>query len=107
MQTTVITSELFDREAKRLRRKHKHLTEGIELLIEKLSVEPEVGLRIEEKYYKIRVGIKGLGKCGGFRVCYYYKESVIVLLLSVYSKSEQDDISIKELKRRAKIEGYE
>lgn len=107
MKTTVITGGLFEREAKRLNRKHGHLIKSIHLLVESLSVEPEAGIRIEENYYKIRVGIKGMGKCGGFRVCYYYKENIIVLLLTVYSKSEQDDISVKELKRRAKIEGYE
>lgn len=61
---------------------------------------------LEDKYYKLRLGIKGQGKRGGFRVCYYYKD-VVVLLLAVYSKSEQEDISIKELKGITKKEGYE
>ncbi len=37
------------------------------------------------------------GKRGGLRVCYvYYEKYGIVLLLIVYAKSEQDDLSPKE-----------
>ena len=45
------------------------------------------------------------GKSGGYRLVYYLKTSVNVLLLTIYSKSEQDDIAAEDL--RAIIEEYD
>jgi hypothetical protein len=53
--------------------------------------------------YKIRLGIesKGKGKRGGAKVitCFQTEDDEIYLI-SIYDKSEQDDISDKELIRR-------
>lgn len=51
--------------------------------------------------YKVRVknADAGRGKRGGFRMIYYLHAADDVLLVTIYSKSEQGDISVSELKR--------
>ncbi|MFA5803903.1 MAG: type II toxin-antitoxin system RelE/ParE family toxin [Melioribacteraceae bacterium] len=48
---------------------------------------------------KIRWSIAGKGKSGGVRIIYYwFKTKEIVLMLLIYSKNEQDDLSSEQLK---------
>ena len=44
--------------------------------------------------YKVRLPNRSArrGKSGGFRVIYYERETTLVLLLIVYSKTERSDI---------------
>jgi len=39
------------------------------------------------------------GKSGGYRLIYYVKTSTGIILLTVYSKSEQSDIDANEIKK--------
>jgi mRNA-degrading endonuclease RelE of RelBE toxin-antitoxin system len=100
--TVVITSENFEKEAKRLLRKYRSLAQEIAILIDSLAVDPTQGTTIGRNCYKIRLAIKskGKGKRGGARVitCVVaLKEEVT--LLSIYDKAEQSDISDNELDR--------
>jgi hypothetical protein len=53
---------------------------------------------------KIRWSISGHGKRGGIRVIYYWFASLDkILMLFVYSKNEQDDLTLKQLKMLKKI----
>jgi mRNA-degrading endonuclease RelE of RelBE toxin-antitoxin system len=48
---------------------------------------------------KIRWSIPGKGKSGGVRIIYYWiKTKEIILMLLIYSKNEQDDLSSEQLK---------
>ena len=48
---------------------------------------------------KIRWSISGKGKSGGVRIIYYWvKTKEIILMLLIYSKNEQDDLSIAQMK---------
>lgn len=48
---------------------------------------------------KLRCGRKDKGKSAGYRVCYvYFEEFATVLLVTIYGKNEQDDISAAERK---------
>ncbi|MEW6509157.1 MAG: type II toxin-antitoxin system RelE/ParE family toxin [Bacteroidota bacterium] len=48
---------------------------------------------------KIRWSIPGKGKSGGVRIIYYWvKTKEIILILLIYSKDEQDDLSSEQLK---------
>jgi hypothetical protein len=67
-----------------------------------LKVTPSLGIPIGRQCYKIRLAIKskGQGKSGGARVitCVVaVKESVV--LLTIYDKSEKEDISEVVLKK--------
>jgi mRNA-degrading endonuclease RelE of RelBE toxin-antitoxin system len=48
---------------------------------------------------KIRWGGKGKGKRGGYRIIYYYRsKSGQIYLLTIYAKSEMEDLTTKQLK---------
>ena len=90
----------FEKQLKRLIKKYPSLKKEYADLIDQLVEAPDLGTPIGNNCYKIRVAIasKGRGKSGGARVITFLKvvESV-VYLLSIYDKSEQNDISDKEL----------
>ena len=61
---------------------------------------PGVGYAV----YKVRLPNRSArrGKSGGFRVIYYAQIADTVTLLAIYSKSEDVDISIKEIQQLAR-----
>ncbi len=102
MSYQVDTIAHFDREAKRLKKKFPSLKKEIGNLIDELETNPETGVSIGNGFYKIRLAIrsKGKGKRGGARVITLVKiVSETVYLVSIYDKSEQADISRKDLER--------
>ena len=71
-----------------------------------LAADPEVGVVIKDSggIRKVRWKRKGTGKSGGVRVIYFVKnEAEEIVLLTLYAKSETDNIKAAELKeiRRA------
>jgi len=100
MSYNVVTIPPFDRQLKRLARKFPSLKTEYANLIESLELEPAQGAAMNNSCYKIRVAIKskGKGKSGGARVITHVQ--VVennVFLLAIYDKSEQNDISDKEI----------
>ena len=101
MKYNVLTIQPFDRQFKRLVKKFPSLKNEYISLIEKLEQNPEIGTPLANNCFKIRLAIasKGKGKSGGARVItHFYVENDIVFLIAIYDKSEQIDISDKELK---------
>ena len=48
---------------------------------------------------KVRIGRGGMGKRGGARVVYYYREDRMpILLLALYAKNEKGDLTVAEKK---------
>ena len=91
----VIVASNFSREAKRLFKKYQSLVEEIAVLIEELAENPTQGTSIGRDCYKIRMSIKskGKGKSGGGRIITCVKITAeTVTLISIYDKSEQEDI---------------
>jgi hypothetical protein len=65
-----------------------------------LASNPIIGTPIWNNCYKVRLAIasKGKGKSGGARVItYLYLHRDKVFLLSIYDKSDKENISNKEL----------
>jgi mRNA-degrading endonuclease RelE of RelBE toxin-antitoxin system len=100
MRFNVITIPPFDRQLKRLVKKFPSLKAEYASLIEILETEPKQGTTIANNCYKSRIAIKskGKGKSGGARLITHVQivESN-VFLLAIYDKSEQEDISDKEI----------
>lgn len=66
-----------------------------------LEIEPESGTPLGKNTYKIRISIKskGKGKSGGGRVItYIVTEFKEIYLLTIYDKSEFDNIDDKIIK---------
>lgn len=90
----------FDRQAKRLSRKFQSFKTELSELIDSLETNPTQGISLGNDCYKICVAIKskGKGKSGGARVITHVM--VIrehVYLLTVFDKSEKENISDEEL----------
>ena len=106
MSYDVLAIPPFDRQLKRLSKKYPSLKQAFFELIESLEKNPEQGTNLGNNCYKIRVSIesKGKGKSGGARVI---TNIVIaektVYLLSIYDKSDKENLTDKELKELLKF----
>ena len=101
MKYNVFSIPPFDRQLKRLARKFHSLKTEYAILVEELERNPQKGTPMGNNCFKIRMAIasKGHGKSGGARVItHIYIENETVFLLAIYDKSEQTDISDRELK---------
>lgn len=102
MNFDVIATEPFERKLKRLAKKYKSLSENLSTLFDELAENPTLGVPIGKDCYKIRVAItsKGKGKSGGARLITYVRiVRETVFLMDIYDKSEQANISGKELEQ--------
>ena len=100
VKVDVQTIKVFERQARRLMKKHPSLKREIQTLVEELEKNPTCGIPIGRQCYKIRLAIesKRRGRAGGARVItYFVSDEFIVYLLSIYDKSERGTISDSEL----------
>ena len=101
MSFNVKTIPVFERQAKRLSKKYISLKSELLYLVQELKENPETGTPLGNNCFKIRIAIasKGKGKSGGARIITNIAISEHnVYLLSIYDKSEKENISNKELK---------
>jgi hypothetical protein len=97
---TIKTSAWFDRELKKLSKRHKSLSADYRKLLASLEENPTQGTPLGRGAFKVRMAItsKNTGKSGGSRVITYYRNEFDVLyLLDIYDKSEKEDISNTDL----------
>lgn len=100
MSFNVTTIANFDGEVKRLSKKYPSLKADLSELIASLVENPFQGDKLGKDCYKVRMKIasKGKGKSGGSRVITCVKvQHEHIILISIYDKSEQADISDKTL----------
>jgi len=101
MSYSIELTDNFKKEAKRLVKKYPSLKSELDHLFKELSATPTLGISLGNNIYKIRIAIasKGRGKSGGGRVMSFVKVvDNVVLLFSIYDKSEKDSISDNEIK---------
>lgn len=91
----------FEKDLKRLAKKYRSIKDDLAELGEQLLDNPTLGDEVIENCYKIRLAItsKGKGKSSGARVItYVYVEDTTVFLLSIYDKSDQENIDDSEIR---------
>ncbi|BAU54196.1 type II toxin-antitoxin system RelE/ParE family toxin [Mucilaginibacter gotjawali] len=101
MSYSIIPTEKFKKEAKRLIKKYPSLRSELAAINEDLLKHPELGSPLGSNTYKVRVAIKskGKGKSGGARVItYVITKNKEIYLLTIYDKAELDSIDDKALK---------
>lgn len=101
MSYNVLTIPPFDRQLKRLIKKYPSLKKEVDQLGQRLAENPTIGTGLGNDCYKIRLAIasKGKGKSGGARVITnIYIKAKSVYLLAIYDKSEQENISDKQIR---------
>ena len=100
MSYNLIAIPPFDRQLKRLVKKYPSLKKEYKDLLDDLEQNPLIGTPLGKSCFKIRISIssKGKGKSGGARVITNFAVTEqTVFLLSIYDKSERDNITDKEL----------
>ncbi len=100
MSFSVELSPNFKKEAKRLSKKYPSLKVELLDLFEELEVNPTLGIPLGNDIYKIRLAIssKNKGKSGGGRVLTFVKrKDHIVLLFSIFSKGEVNNLTDKQI----------
>jgi len=91
--------EEFKRQFKRLKKKYPSLTEDLKIFSLDLRANPQQGVPLGARLYKVRMAIaaKGKGKSGGARVITYRllatQERIEITLLTIYDKNEIDNLS--------------
>jgi mRNA-degrading endonuclease RelE of RelBE toxin-antitoxin system len=100
MNYKIIPSDEFKKNVKALNKKYRNIKQDIELLADELLLNPFIGTELGNNTYKIRIKNRdnNKGKSAGYRIITYVvdKESKI-FLVSIYSKSKQDNILDAEL----------
>ena len=106
MKYKIETTPTFDKNVKRLKKKFPKIKNDLISLIEELSENPTIGISLGENIFKIRMQNSSIptGKRGGFRVITYYKVDDILYLITIYSKTDQDNILLDNLKEIIKEE---
>ena len=87
---------------RRLSRKYRPIRVDVQPLIEQLEAGETPGDQLQgigHTLYKVRVKNSDAkrGKSGGYRIIYYLHTAESVLLVTIYSKTEQSDIEAVEL----------
>jgi mRNA-degrading endonuclease RelE of RelBE toxin-antitoxin system len=100
MSYKVETIDSFRKEAKKLIKKYPSLKQELAELGTQLSTNPITGTPLGKDCYKIRLAIqsKGKGKSGVARIItHFYIKAKTVYLLSIYDKSDKENISDSEI----------
>ena len=102
MATRVDLPPSFTKDLKQLARKYRAVIDEVDDLISELENDERPGDKIPNvghDVYKVRLAnpSAGRGNRGGFRVVYYVKLVDHVILLTIYSKTEQADIPMPAL----------
>jgi mRNA-degrading endonuclease RelE of RelBE toxin-antitoxin system len=100
MSFEVVYTDNFEREFTRLAKKYRSIVGDLEKLISTLEENPSQGIALGKDCYKIRMSVssKGKGKSGGARIItHVLVTGKMVYLLSIFDKSNQENITEKEL----------
>lgn len=100
MNYSVKTLPKFDKSLKKLAKKYPSLKVEFINLVKSLRNRPQQGTPLGHNCYKIRLSIqsKGKGKSGGARlITNFVIADSIVYMLTIYDKSEKENLTDKEL----------
>ena len=98
----------FEKELKRLAKKYPSVKSDFSVLLHTLKEEPKQGTPLGNDCYKIRMAIssKGKGKSSGARIITCFKITLdTIFLITIFDKSDQENISDKELSDLLKFIG--
>ena len=100
MNYKIDATQRFKKELKTLAKKYKKIKKDYANLLDSLEENPTLGIPLGNDCYKIRIANSSVptGKSGAFRIITLVKiQNEKIILLTIYSKSEKDDISDTEL----------
>jgi hypothetical protein len=112
MKFEIITTPTFDKEFKRLKKKYNSLPNDLEIFEKELLGNTNIGIDLGGNIRKVRVAVKSKnkGKSSGIRVITYsviFKiTDGIIFLVTLFDKSERENISDSEIKQIIKEIGF-
>lgn len=94
----------FKRRLKKLSKRYRQIQQDINPILEELKAGNFVGTQImgvSQAVFKARAKNSDIptGKSGGYRIIYQMVGDKIILLLVIYAKSEQTNITASELEQ--------
>lgn len=94
----------FKRSLRTLAKKYRNIRSDVQPIIDQLQAGKIIGDQIPGILYtvfKVRVKNSNIqkGKSGGYRFIYYLKTSTKIVLVTIYSKSDQGDITADTINR--------
>ncbi|MGB5791465.1 type II toxin-antitoxin system RelE/ParE family toxin [Poseidonibacter sp.] len=92
-------SDSFLKEAKKLSKKFKLLKSDLKQAVDEIENKNDFGVYLGFDLFKKRVKNSSIptGKSGGFRVIIYKQVENKMILISIYSKTEKENLSDSEL----------
>ncbi len=96
-------SAVFIRRVRTLQKRYRNIRQDIEPIIQKLQAGEILGEQIPnvgDVVFKVRVRNRDIqkGKRAGYRLIYYLKTNTKIILLTLYSKSDQSDVTAQEIR---------
>ena len=98
-------SDEFEKNLYTLSKRYRRIRSDVQPIIEQLQEGNFIGDRISgmgEEYVILKLRIKNSniqkGKSAGYRLIYQVESSTTVILLTIYSKSDREDISPNEIR---------
>ncbi|MCA0456868.1 MAG: type II toxin-antitoxin system RelE/ParE family toxin [Chloroflexi bacterium] len=97
-------SNQFLKELRRIVRKYPQAANEVDALLEQLKQGERPGDKIPNAGYDVqKVRLKNpsanRGKRGGLRAIYYFQLAEQITMIAIYSKTEQEDISIEVIRQ--------
>ena len=94
----------FKRSLRKLARKYRSIRTDVKPIIKRLQAGDLIGDQIAgtgNTLFKARVKNSDIqkGKSSGYRLIYWFRTSKDIILVTIYSKLDQGDISTKEIRR--------
>lgn len=100
----VLFTPEFKRNIRQLAKKYRRIKSDVQPLLDELAQGQTPGDQIpgvQYEVFKVRVrnSDSGKGKSGGYRVIYQRTEESAIVLITIYSKTEQEDIAVNEIRQ--------
>lgn len=102
-QFQIFFSDEFKERLRILAKRYRHIRSDLQPLLDNLQAGNFIGDQISGTGYtvfKIRLKNSDIqkGKSAGYRVIYQLQDSVSVLLVTIYSKSDQNTIAVDKIR---------
>ena len=94
----------FKRSLRKLAKKYRHIKSDLQPILDQLASGIKPGDQVpgvQPEVFKVRAknSDAAKGKSGGYRLIYYVKSESERILVTVYSKTEQSDISLEGIRQ--------
>jgi mRNA-degrading endonuclease RelE of RelBE toxin-antitoxin system len=104
-------ADYFLKDLKRLYKKYPKVRTDVQAFVRLLETGETPGDQIPDvgySVYKVRIQNSSAqrGKSGGYRIIYYVQTADSLILLTIYSKTERENLSTEEIRRIIKDSGH-